>query len=186
MLRRAAAGAALSSSQRGSVLALRAERSLDEAYRRDRARLVAYARRHAGHDAACDVVQDAFVRAAGSSESGALRNPGGFLQRITRNLLIDRARRAAARPALIPIDEARDAAVAPTQHDELVAADLLERFERALDLLPEKTRRVFLLHRVEELTYREIHEKLGISVAGVEYHMMKALAHLARMLDVER
>ena len=45
---------------------------------------------------------------------------------------------------------------------------------------------MFLMHRVEELSYREIHEELGISIATVEYHMMKALAHIARMVDAAR
>lgn len=183
---RAVAGAPLPSPPPGPSLALRVERTLDEAYRRERSRLLAYAGRHAGADAAPDLVQDAFLRAAGSEEAGVLRNPGGFLQRIVRNLLIDRARREATRPALTPLGEACEAACSALQHEEAVAAEMLERFENALDMLPDRTRAVFLMHRVEDLTYREIHEKLGISVAGVEYHMMKALAHLTRTLDVER
>ena len=49
--------------------------------------------------------------------------------------------------------------------------------------MPPKTRRVFLMHRVDELSYREIHELLGISIATVEYHMMKALGQISKVVD---
>lgn len=66
------------------------------------------------------------------------------------------------------------------------AADLMSLYEAAVDSMSPKTREVFLMHRVDELTYREIHEQLGISVATVEYHMMKALAHIAQAVDYTR
>lgn len=49
--------------------------------------------------------------------------------------------------------------------------------------MPFKTRRVFLMHRVDELSYREIHERLGISIATVEYHMMRAIGQIAKAVD---
>ncbi len=70
-----------------------------------------------------------------------------------------------------------------TQEWNLEAADLLELYEKAVDAMPLKTRRVFLMHRVDELSYREIHEQLGISIATVEYHMMKALGQIAKVVD---
>lgn len=176
----------MSSLPRGPALADLPQQTLDETYRRELKRLLSHARRHADSDAASDIVQEAFARAAASGQVSQLRNPGAFLQRIVHNLVIDRARRAAARPAHVPLAEDREGACPPSQHDEAVAAELLARYEAALDRLPEKTRRVFLMHRVDERTYSEIHEALGISIAGVEYHMMKALAHLARVLDVDR
>jgi RNA polymerase sigma-70 factor (ECF subfamily) len=42
------------------------------------------------------------------------------------------------------------------------------------------------MHRVDGQTYREIHEALGISVATVEYHMMKALAAIALAVEPAR
>jgi RNA polymerase sigma-70 factor (ECF subfamily) len=41
--------------------------------------------------------------------------------------------------------------------------------------LPPRTRQVFMLHRFEEMTYRRISQKLGISVSAVEKHIMNAL-----------
>jgi len=47
--------------------------------------------------------------------------------------------------------------------------------EKALNELPEQCRKVFELSRFEELKYKEIAERLCISVKTVESHIVKAL-----------
>tara|TARA_R110002020_G_scaffold316171_1_gene531229 strand:+ start:929 stop:1510 length:582 start_codon:yes stop_codon:yes gene_type:complete len=56
--------------------------------------------------------------------------------------------------------------------------ELYERFQLALDKLPEKCRMVFNLSRFEELKYQEIADRLDISIKTVEAHMGKALKTL--------
>lgn len=164
-----------------------AEKGLEAAFRSERGRLLAYIRRRVGIEAAPDLVQEVYVRAVGSPQSRDLANPAGFLQRIARNLLIDLARRSStSAAALTPFDESRDAASPPEQEWGIEAADLLRTYQAALDGLPEKTRQVFLMHRVDEMSYKAIHKALGISVATVEYHMMKALTHIAREVGIAR
>lgn len=164
-----------------------AHASLEASFRTERDKLLTYLGRRAGHDIAPDLVQEVFARAAGSAQASSLINPAAFLRRIARNLLIDRARRRAANDVIVlPLEEGRDAACPPQQEWGLEAEDLLRLYQEAVDTLPEKTRRVFLMHRVDEFSYREIHEELGISIATVEYHMMKALAHIARSVDAAR
>ena len=51
----------------------------------------------------------------------------------------------------------------------------LHRFANALKELPEQCRTVFQMSRFEELKYREIADRLGISVKTVENQMGKAL-----------
>lgn len=54
----------------------------------------------------------------------------------------------------------------------------------ALNELPERTRRVFVLVRFEEMSYKLVAQRLGVSVSAVEKHVMKALRHLnARLRD---
>ena len=48
--------------------------------------------------------------------------------------------------------------------------------------LPEKCRVVFLMNRLDENTYREIAENLGVTVKAVEKQMSKALAILREKL----
>jgi RNA polymerase sigma-70 factor (ECF subfamily) len=160
---------------------------LDNAFRREGPSLLRYLGRRAGPEAAPDMLQEVFVRAAGSAQAGKLRNPAAFLRRVARNLLIDRSRRRKADNVIVfPLDEDQHAASLPTQEQGLEMQDLLRLYEDAVDTLPEKTRRVFLMHRVDELSYREIHERLEISIATVEYHMMRALSHIALAVDAGR
>lgn len=49
---------------------------------------------------------------------------------------------------------------------------------QTLAQLPEQTRKVFIMSRFYDKSNKEIAEKLGISVKGVEYHISKALKFL--------
>jgi RNA polymerase sigma factor (sigma-70 family) len=161
--------------------------ALDAAFRKERKQLLHYLGRKAGADQAPDLVQEVFARAAGSRQAGVLANPAAFLTRIARNLLIDRARRRQANNVIMfPLDEARDQVVPPEQDMAIQASDLQRSYEQAIDRLPEKTRRVFLMSRAENLTYRQISEELGITVATVEYHMMRAIAFVATAMEAHR
>lgn len=161
--------------------------NLEAAYLAHRNSLFHFLRRKAGPEEAPDLVQEVFARAAGSEQRHQLINPGGFLRRIAQNLLIDRARRQKSTPSLLfSLREESDAVTPAAQEWNLEAADLLRLYETAVDAMPPKTRRVFLMHRVDELSYREIHELLGISIATVEYHMMKALNQISKAVDAGR
>lgn len=60
--------------------------------------------------------------------------------------------------------------------------ELEGKFHTALNELPEQCRTIFQLSRFEELRYREIAERLGISVKTVENQMGKALKILRTKL----
>jgi RNA polymerase sigma-70 factor (family 1) len=57
----------------------------------------------------------------------------------------------------------------------LAAADLTEAFAQALLLLPEQSREVFRLSRLEHFSVQEISLRLNISAKAVEYHITKSL-----------
>lgn len=162
--------------------------ALDEVYRVEAPRLARYFQRRIGKDDEVgDLVHEAFVRLAGVIARRPLASPAPYLQRIARNLLFDRRRRPEARMALmrLSIDDAHAPAVAPVQAHEIEADDVMRIYRHALGELPEKTRRAFLLHRVDELTYREIGDRLGISIPTVQYHIGRALAHIDAALREE-
>ncbi|WP_199192760.1 sigma factor-like helix-turn-helix DNA-binding protein [Allosphingosinicella deserti] len=54
-------------------------------------------------------------------------------------------------------------------------AKLLARLEAALATLPPRTREVFLLHRVADLAYPDIAERLDVDVRVVERELAEAL-----------
>ena len=157
--------------------------TIEQLYEEEGPRLLRYFQRKTGNcHTAPDLVQDAFARLAGVGRLTELANPAAYLQRIARNLLADRARNPHVREAFVPLEE-WDAQATPKQEDALVADDMLRRYEAAIAEMPERTRMVFLLHRADDLTYRQIAKRLGVKLWTVEYHMKRALTHLDRMLD---
>lgn len=134
---------------------------------------------------ASDLVQEAFSRLLGARAGQPLRNPGAFLNRIVRNLLIDRGRRNAVRPPFVSLEPGTDIAVPPDQGRALELDQMRRRYREIVDTLPPRTREVFLLHRVDELGYREIAERLGISIRTVEWHVAQAIYRIGKELDGE-
>lgn len=67
---------------------------------------------------------------------------------------------------------------------ELQYKELKNQYENALIELPEGQRVVFLMSRTEELTYKEIAERLELSVKAVEKRMSLALKELKKKLNV--
>jgi RNA polymerase sigma-70 factor (ECF subfamily) len=68
-------------------------------------------------------------------------------------------------------------------HDHLESSETEDRINRALDDLPEKCREIFVLNRFENMKYREIAERLNISVKTVETQMSRALKALRTSLS---
>ncbi len=60
--------------------------------------------------------------------------------------------------------------------------ELKQIYENVLAILPENQRLVFVMSRMENLKYREIAERLQISVKTVEKRMSLALAELKKAL----
>ncbi|MGH8550316.1 MAG: RNA polymerase sigma factor [Methylococcales bacterium] len=78
--------------------------------------------------------------------------------------------------------------------DELVCSNiqpedlaiLREQCEILLDAiasLPRVCRHVFLLRKIDELSYRDIATRLGISKKTVQRHLVKAMMHCHRRLE---
>ncbi len=66
--------------------------------------------------------------------------------------------------------------------DIISERELNEKISQALDKLPEKCREVFMLCRFEDMKYKEVADKLGISQKTVEAQMSKALKILREEL----
>ncbi|MDE1917859.1 MAG: RNA polymerase sigma factor [Sphingomonadales bacterium] len=161
---------------------------LDVMYRAEAGKLSAYFhRRLKGDDEPADYVQEVFARLARLLPQGTVRQPRHYLRRIARNLLFERSRRLRTRVLFnyVPISPACEPSVLPDQEQGLEMEDVMVAYRRALDDLPARTREVFVLHRVDDLTYREIGEQLGITIPTVQYHVARALAHLDAALGQE-
>lgn len=165
-----------------------APRVIETIYRNEAGNLTRYFGRNLrGHDEAADYVHEVFARLVRTMSAQPILQPHRYLRRIARNLLFERTRRLRQQPRFIdmPLSADLEPSVAPEQSHRLDYNDMLRAYRQALDELPAKTREVFLLHRVDELAYREIGQRLGISIPTVQYHMARALAHIDAALGQE-
>ncbi len=111
-----------------------------------------------------------------------IEEPEAYLNRIATNLLRNRAKSAAqkAMARSVPVEDVN--LTAPDLVATLEARDLINRTEAALKRLSPKTKDIFLAHRIDGLTYKEIAARLGMTEKGVESCISKAIAHLDRSL----
>jgi len=62
--------------------------------------------------------------------------------------------------------------------NDLIGKELEQKINSVIESLPPQCKAVFKLSRLENLTYNEIAEKMGLSVKTIENHMIKALKTL--------
>lgn len=155
---------------------------LARAYAERGARLRAIASR-AGPEEVADLVQDAFLKAVEAGGKAEVEKPVHLLFRIARNAVIDRLRSKSRTAALFRSEEADAADPAANPERILIASERLKRAMACIEHMPPKRREVFLLHRLEGLSYAEIARRAGISIKTVEKHMACAMAQLSREVD---
>ena len=142
-------------------------------------------RRHAtyllyNHANAEDLVQDcleaALKRKASLQDPARLR---GWLFSILNNLFLMRLR-SNARTQALPLDDFTDslAASAPPQ-DRDTARDLV----RAMAKLSAEHRQILLLLNVEEYTYQEVADTLGLPIGTVMSRLARARRRLRALLE---
>jgi RNA polymerase sigma factor (sigma-70 family) len=161
-------------------LAVAAESELALLTRRFRPALMSYfLRRVRSHAEAEDLTQDVFVRLA-RLDPTEWQSAEAYVFRIAANLLSDRARKARTRRR--HADEELTVAgreVDPLDPDRVAAGRRsLAVLAEKLKELPERTRTIFVLYRVETMNKRAIAEALGVSVSTVEKQCAVAMAHL--------
>jgi len=144
-------------------------------------RLYRLARRLAADaDAARDLVQDTFLRAARAPQSVPQGHASeeAWLVRVLINIRRDEWRRAAVRRRY---DEAAWPPLgAVGDHEAATAAR--ELVWRALDALPPRRRAVVVMHEIEGLTIAAIASLVGISAVTVRWHLAAGRRDLARVL----
>lgn len=155
--------------------------SLFERYQKDLQRFIAH-RFDAHHDAE-DIVQDAFHNVLRSVDTAQLDNPKAYLYQTACNLALNRIRKQHHHNHYVATQEHEEEADdAASPHRAYSSQRDLEKLRQVLHGLSPKYRRTFLLSRMEDKTYREFSEELGIPVSTVEKHMIKALQYLREAL----
>ena len=157
------------------------ESAFRELYREEAPALVRFFRRKVrSHDEAEDLAQETLARFLRASPVTAIQTPQAYLKRIATNLLRDRAERGSTRLAemSVPLNEGLDQPGICDPYRELVGRQELAHFEQVLLQLKPRTLEIFLLSRVDGYTYKEIASRLGMTLFGVKWHMLKAISHI--------
>lgn len=133
-----------------------------------------------------DIVQEIYLKIVDLG-CASIDNPSAYLYRLGSNLMIDRARarsRSASREgayikSVHPSDAPEAVADTPSPEEAWEARARLARVLEAVQTLPPKRKQVFIMHKIDGLSYGEIATVLGISKSAVEKHMSAALQRLA-------
>lgn len=132
-----------------------------------------------------DLVQEVFSRLVARESIEPVQHLPSYIFQVAASVLADRARRRGVRrsEAHVVFDPEQHGGLDFDGERVLVGKQRLLQAAQALSLLPERTRTIFVLHRLEGHRYREIAKQLGLSVSAVEKHMVRAVQHLSRSLE---
>ena len=126
-----------------------------------------------------EIVQEVFIKIWENEE----QNFAGYLFITMRNLVFNRSRKNLNEPfyqlsVIEAVEESYDI------EEELDAANLRTHISALISMLPPRQQEVFRLSRDEELSYREIAERLQISERTVEHHISDALKFLRKNIKL--
>ncbi|MGQ9364976.1 RNA polymerase sigma factor [Azospirillum sp. ST 5-10] len=127
-----------------------------------------------------DLAQETWLRAAGADGATAIDNPTAYLYRIATNLARDHQRHVAHHIEVQVADETVAVVADPRPTPEMATLHRseLERLQQLVNGLSPRSREVFILAKVEGLTYAAIADRLGIARTTVITHMVNALVAL--------
>jgi len=138
-------------------------------------------------EAAADLTQEVFARFAArerASGAAAIVSDRFYLYRMARNLAVDHLRRQRHGFDVSVSPDALDRIADQMPSPERTAHGTgdVRRVRAALAELPERTRQIVCLARLEGLTQREVARRLGISESSVTKHLAKATHHVMKRL----
>ena len=123
-----------------------------------------------------DLVQDAFSKLWEKCKEVVPKAAPSFLYTIARNAMLNLVKKDQIRFKYESESEPGLDYESPEFNMEM--SEFKEKLEQSINDLPDGQREAFLLHRIDQLTYKEIAERLEISVKAVEKRIHKALVKL--------
>ena len=141
-------------------------------------------------DVAEDIFQDTFIKVIRTLKRGAYNEEGKFLpwvMRISHNLVIDFFRKNNRMPKFDNTDAFNIFSVLSDNSLNAENSIIREQVEtdvrRLVDELPEDQREVLLMRIYEDLSFKEISDKTGVSINTALGRMRYALINLRKIID---
>jgi RNA polymerase sigma factor (sigma-70 family) len=130
-----------------------------------------------------DLVQEAWVRLACYERKQVVAQPEAFVMRAALNLAIDAHRMRVNHGDEVLVEDVILIDIAPTAEATLLARERVARLSEGLARLSDKTRTIFLAHRIDGQTFEEIAQHHGITISAVNKHVAKALLQLTTWME---
>ena len=125
-----------------------------------------------------DIVQDIFVRLWARKKVIVTDNIAAYLFKAAKLQAYKQFRDRKITAGVL--ERASNLAFAYDTENQINFSQVQEHFQASLLSMPEKTRLVFKMSRLKNLSHKEISEELGISLKTVEYHVSLGLKHLRK------
>ncbi len=148
-------------------------------------------------DLAEDIFQDTFFKVIKSLQKGKYNEEGKFLpwvMRIAHNLVIDHFRKIkrmpiAGKPKFD--DDGFDifdilSNGEKTSEYVMMEGELYTQLKKMIDQLPDEQKEVLIMRHYEELTFKEIAEKTGVSINTALGRMRYSLINLRKIMQEHR
>lgn len=124
---------------------------------------------------AADLAHDTFMRLLNKQQFNHIgKEPRAFLTHIAKGLVIDHWRHQEIRRAYEETVASLPSAYVPSPETAYLILESLIRIDKLLYTMPTKTRHIFMLAQLNDLTYHQIANQLNISLVTVKRHMRKA------------
>jgi RNA polymerase sigma factor (sigma-70 family) len=139
-------------------------------------------------DVSSDVVMAIMRNPARLAALGSVDIITQYCLRLARNAVIHNVRREQKDQIVIgALEDAESSAQTPftAMVDLAESHQMMERLTRAIAQLPPKERRAFRLHVMEGRPYKEVAEKMGISVESARWRVYDARQRLSEILKKE-
>ncbi|HEX2968640.1 MAG TPA: sigma-70 family RNA polymerase sigma factor [Bacteroidales bacterium] len=130
-----------------------------------------------------DITQEAFIKIWEKRDSVKKETVGPLLYKISANLFLNAVDHSKVEMKFVANQDINALSVSPEY--ELEMKDFDNRLHKALSDLDEKLRVVFLMNRIDDMTYNQIADNLGLSVKAIEKRMSKAMAFLQDQLRIK-
>lgn len=134
-----------------------------------------------------DVLQEVFIRLLKAEDiSHWEKSPKPYLCRVALNYIRDNHRRGKARKreCHMSLEDYDCSATDITPEVILHWQQQLDNLTQAIEELRPKCKKIFLMHRNESKTYKEIGVELGMSHKTVENYMDEALKHCKARVSI--
>lgn len=131
-----------------------------------------------------DMAQETFLRAYSATEGHEIDSPRAYLFKVARTMAYKELSRSTRRLTDYLEDSPEvDPDGGVQLEEEMVAQQKIQIYCDAIGQLPSQCRRIFLMRKVQAMSYKTIANELGISVSAVEKQVAIGADRCKRLIE---